>query len=332
MGIVEEVGSGVTGLQAGDRGVIPFQIACGSCYMCDQGLQTQCETTQVREHGMGAMLFGYTKLYGQVPGAQAEYLRVPRADYGPVKVPEGPGDDRFVYLSDVLPTAWQAVEYAGVGAGDTLVVLGAGPIGDMASRIAVRRGVRTITVDLVAERLSRVANAGAEAVDLDDVGKRELGNHIREMTGGRGPDAVVDAVGMEAHGSPGMHAVHKLVGLLPDAIAEPMMNKAGMDKMAALYSAFDIVRRGGTVSLVGVYGGMADPVPMLTLFDKQVQLRMGQANVKRWVPDILPLLVDEDPLGVDSFATHHLPLDDAPAAYQMFQEKKDGAVKVVFRP
>ena len=332
MGIVEEVGSGVTDLRAGDRVVIPFQIACGSCYMCDRGLQTQCETTQVREHGMGAMLFGYTKLYGQVPGAQAEYLRVPHADYGPVKVPEGPGDDRFLYLSDVLPTAWQAVEYAGVEADDTLVVLGAGPIGDMASRIAVRRGVRTITVDLVAERLRRVADAGAETVDLDEVGKRRLGDHVRELTGGRGPDAVVDAVGMEAHGSPAMQTVHKLVGLLPDAIAEPMMNKAGMDRMAALYSAFDIVRRGGTVSLSGVYGGMADPLPMLTLFDKQVQLRMGQANVKRWVPDILPLLVDDDPLGVDSFATHHLPLDEAPAAYQMFQEKKDGAVKVVFNP
>jgi threonine dehydrogenase-like Zn-dependent dehydrogenase len=267
-----------------------------------------------------------------VPGGQAEYLRVPHADYGPIKVPKGPGDDRFLYLSDVLPTAWQAVEYAGVTAGDTLVVLGAGPIGDMASRIAVHRGIRTITVDLVAERLTRVAGAGAEAVDLDGVGKRDLGDHLREMTGGRGPDAVVDAVGMEAHGSPGMKALHKLVGLLPDAVAEPMMNTAGTDRMAALYSAFDIVRRGGTISLSGVYGGMADPIPMLTLFDKQVQLRMGQANVKRWVPDILPLLEDEDPLGVDSFATHHLPLDEAPTAYQMFQEKKDGAVKVVFRP
>jgi threonine dehydrogenase-like Zn-dependent dehydrogenase len=332
MGVVEEVGAGVTGLTAGDRVVIPFQIACGSCFMCDQGLQTQCETTQVREHGMGAALFGYTKLYGQVPGGQAEYLRVPHADYGPIKVPEGPSDDRFVYLSDVLPTAWQAVEYAGVQAGDTLVVLGAGPIGDMASRIAVHRGVRTIAVDMVAERLARVSRAGAEGIDLDDVGKRGLGDHIREMTDGRGPDAVVDAVGMEAHGSPGMHAVHKLVGMLPDVVAEPMMKRAGMDKLAALYSAFDIVRRGGTVSLSGVYGGMADPLPMLTLFDKQVQLRMGQANVKRWVPDILPLLGDEDPLGVDSFATHHLPLEEAPAAYQMFQEKKDGAVKVLFRP
>jgi threonine dehydrogenase-like Zn-dependent dehydrogenase len=173
MGIVEEVGPGVTDLRPGDRVVIPFQIACGSCFMCAQGLQTQCDTTQVREHGMGAALFGYTKLYGQVPGGQAEYLRVTQADYGPIKVPEGPADDRFLYLSDELPTAWQAVEYAGVGAGNTLVVLGAGPIGDMASRVAVHRGIRAITVDLIAERLTQVANAGAEPVDLDGVGKRD---------------------------------------------------------------------------------------------------------------------------------------------------------------
>jgi threonine dehydrogenase-like Zn-dependent dehydrogenase len=152
------------------------------------------------------------------------------------------------------------------------------------------------------------------------------------MTQGRGADAVIDAVGMEAHGSPATSTVQKLVGLLPDAVAEPLMNNVGIDRLAALSTAIDAVRRGGTISLSGVYGGTATPLPMLTLFDKQIQLRMGQANVKRWVPDILPLLTDEDPLGVDTFATHHLPLDDAPAAYRMFQEKKDGAVKVVFRP
>jgi len=332
MGVVEEVGSDVGSLRAGDRVVIPFQIACGSCFMCAQGLQTQCETTQVREHGMGAALFGYTKLYGQVPGAQAQYLRVPHAGYGAIPVPDGPPDDRFLYLSDVLPTAWQAVEYAGVTAGETLLVLGAGPIGDMATRIALRRGIRTITVDLVPERLERVRAAGAEVIDLDDVDGGSLGEVVRQLTQGRGADAVIDAVGMEAHGSPVTSTLHKLVGLLPDAVAEPMMQNAGVDRMAALQSAIDAVRRGGTISLVGVYGGTADPLPMLTLFDKQVQLRMGQANVKRWVPDILPLLTDEDPLGVDGFATHRLPLTDAPAAYRMFQEKKDGAVKVVFQP
>ncbi len=331
MGVVEEVGSEVGDLRPGDRVVVPFNISCGHCYMCDQGLMTQCETTQVTEQGMGARLFGYTKLYGAVPGGQAEYLRVPHADFGPVKVPEGPADDRYLFLSDVLPTGWQAVEYAGVEAPQTLLVLGAGPIGDMATRIALHRGVRVITVESVPERLERVRAVGAETIDLDAIDD-DLGDVVREMTQGRGADAVIDAVGMEAHGSPATSTVQKLVGLLPDAIAEPLMNHVGIDRLAALSAAIDAVRRGGTISLSGVYGGMATPLPMLTLFDKQIQLRMGQANVKRWVPDILPLLTDEDPLGVDSFATHHLPLDDAPAAYRMFQEKKDGAVKVVFRP
>ena len=332
MGIVEEVGSGVSNLSPGDRVVIPFQIACGHCTNCEQGLQTQCDTTQVREQGMGAPLFGYTKLYGQVPGAQAEYLRVPHADYNPIKVPQGPSDDRFVYLSDVLPTAWQAVEYAGVPDGGTLVVLGIGPIGDMASRIGLHRGLRVIAVDLVPERLARVSSRGAEVVDLNEVSVKDLGDHIRDLTDGRGPDSVIDAVGMEAHGSPGASLIHKMTAFLPDVVAEPMMQKAGIDRLAALHSAVDIVRRGGTISISGVYGGAADPMPLLTMFDKQLQLRMGQANVKRWADDILPLLTDEDPLGVDEFATHRLPLDSAPEAYEMFQKKQDGACKVVFTP
>src|SRR3954464_4837900 len=171
MGVVEEVGSGVSDLRPGDRVVIPFQIACGSCFMCDQGLQTQCETTQVREQQMGAALFGYTKLYGSVPGAQAEYLRVPHADYNPIKVPEGPVDDRFVYLSDVLPTAWQAVAYADVPKGGSLAVLGLGPIGEMSTRIAQHPGVeKVIGIDLVPERLARARAHGVQAFDLEELG------------------------------------------------------------------------------------------------------------------------------------------------------------------
>src|SRR3954454_25313626 len=166
MGVVEEVGSEVTELSPGDRVVVPFQISCGSCFMCDQGLQTQCETTQVREEGMGAALFGYTKLYGQVPGGQAEYLRVPQAQYGPIKVPDEGPDERFVYLSDVLPTAWQGVEYAGIPDGGSVVVLGLGPIGDMATRVAQHRGHRVIGVDLVDHRLERARDHGVEVLDL----------------------------------------------------------------------------------------------------------------------------------------------------------------------
>jgi threonine dehydrogenase-like Zn-dependent dehydrogenase len=331
MGVVEEVGSGVTNLAAGDRVVVPFQIACGSCFMCDQGLQTQCETTQVRDQGMGAALFGYTKLYGQVPGAQAEYLRVPQAHYGPVKVPEGPPDDRFLYLSDVLPTAWQAVEYADTPKNGTLAVLGLGPIGDMATRIARHQGLRVIGVDLVPERLDRARRNGVEVLDLralDDVG-----GMVRELTDGRGADAVIDAVGMESHGAPAAGMAQKMAGLLPDAAAQKLMQTAGVDKLSALTLAIDIVRRGGTVSIIGVYGGAADPMPMMTLFDKQIQLRMGQANVKRWVDDIMPLLSgDDDPLGVDEFATHRVPLSEGPAAYSMFQKKRDGAVKIIMKP
>ena len=330
MGIVEEVGSGVTNLKAGDRVVIPFQIACGHCWMCTQGLPTQCETTQVREKGSGAAIFGYSKLYGQVPGGQAEYLRVPQAQYTSVKVPHGPADERFVYLSDVLPTAWQAVEYAAVPEGGTVVVLGLGPIGDMACRVAQHKGFRVIGVDRVAERLQRGRDRGYEVVDLDADG--DLGDTIRDMTGGRGPDSVVEAVGMEAHGSPVTKFIQQAAGLLPDAVAAPVFKTAGVDRLGALYSAIDIVRRGGTISLIGIYGGMADPMPMLTMFDKQLQLRMGQANVKRWADDILPLLTDADPLGVDDFHTHSVPLDQAPQMYDTFQKKTDGCVKVLLKP
>jgi threonine dehydrogenase-like Zn-dependent dehydrogenase len=330
MGIVEEVGSEVKQIAPGDRVVIPFNISCGHCWMCGQGLQTQCETTQNRDQEMGASLLGYTKLYGQVPGGQAEYLRVPQAQYGPIKVPAGPADDRYLFLSDVLPTAWQAVEYAGAPEIDSLVVLGLGPIGDMATRIAQQRGVgQVIGVDLVPERLERARAHGVIAVDLEG---EDVVGEIREETGGRGPDAVIDAVGMEAHGAPIGKLAQNIAGLLPDAVARKLMENAGVDRLSALNLALELVRRGGTVSLSGVYGGTADPLPMLNIFDKQIQLRMGQANVKRWVDDILPLLGEEDPLGVDEFATHRVPLEDAPRAYEMFQKKEDGAIKVVLTP
>ncbi len=332
MGIVEEVGPEVRAVRPGDRVVVPFNVSCGTCFMCTGGLQSQCETTQVRERGTGAALFGYTKLYGQVPGGQAEFLRVPFGNTLPIKVPHGPKDQRFLYLSDVLPTAWQAVAYADVPDDGSLVVLGLGPIGDMATRIAQRLGVeQVIGVDLVAERLQRARRHGVTTIDLNDH-EDDLGEVVRDLTDGRGGDAVIDAVGMEAHGSPTTKLAQQVAGLLPDALAQKMMERTGVDRLAALYSAIDIVRRGGTISISGVYGGMADPMPMLQVFDKQIQLRMGQANVWNWVPAILPLLTAEDALGVDGFATHTLPLDQAPQAYEMFQKKRDGAIKIVLEP
>jgi threonine dehydrogenase-like Zn-dependent dehydrogenase len=333
MGVVEAVGPEVTNIAPGDRVVIPFNISCGHCFMCDRGLQSQCETTQVHEQGTGAALFGYTKLYGQVPGGQAELLRVPQAQYGPIKVPDGPPDDRFVYLSDVLPTAWQAVEYADVPDGGTVLVLGLGPIGEMSTRIAQHRGAgRVLAVDLVPERLDRARAHGVETLDLNDY-DGDLPEAVREMTDGRGPASVIDAVGMEAHGAPAGKLAHRIAAMLPDALARPMTEKAGIDRLSALHTAIELVRRGGTISLSGVYGGAVSPMPLIQMFDKQINLRMGQANVKRWIDEIMPLVGgDEDPLGVESFATHHVPLDEAPHAYEIFQKKEDGAFKILLTP
>ncbi|MFF5205760.1 zinc-dependent alcohol dehydrogenase [Streptosporangium sp. NPDC000396] len=331
MGVVEEVGAEVTHIKPGDRVVIPFNISCGHCHMCDMELYAQCETTQVRDHGMGAALFGYTKLYGEVPGAQAEYLRVPQAQFGPIKVPEGPPDERFVYLSDVLPTAWQAVRYADVPDGGSVVIFGLGPIGQMSSRIAKHLGYRAIGVDGVPERLEMASRHGVEVLDASVTG--DVPEAIRQLTGGRGPDSVIDAVGMEAHGSPVAKFTQTLTTMLPHAVAAPLMSAAGVDRLAALNQSIETVRRGGTISIIGVYGGMADPMPMLRMFDKGITLRMGQAHVKRWIDELMPLVTDDsDPLGVMDLATHRLPLDQAPHGYEIFQKKRDGAIKVLLNP
>jgi threonine dehydrogenase-like Zn-dependent dehydrogenase len=332
MGIVEEVGAEVSHIQPGDRVVIPFNISCGSCWMCGQGLFSQCETTQVREEGKGAALLGYTKLYGQVPGGQAEFLRVPQAHFGPIKVPEGPPDERFVYLSDVLPTSWQAVEYAGTPAGGSVAVFGLGPIGQMCCRIALHRGAGLVLgIDLVPERLQMAQRYGVTTLDVN--GNGDIVEALKEHTDGRGPDSVIDAVGMEAHGAPLGKLAQQLAGLLPDVVATELIEKGGVDRLSVLHTAIDAVRRGGTISLSGVYGGAVDPMPMMDLFDKQIQLRMGQANVKRWIDDLMPLVQDEaDPLGVQDLATHKLPLDQAPHAYEIFQKKQDGAIKILLQP
>jgi threonine dehydrogenase-like Zn-dependent dehydrogenase len=286
----------------------------------------------VREHDKGAALFGYTKLYGSVPGAQAEYLRVPQAQFGPIKVPEGHPDDRFVYLSDVLPTAWQAVQYADVPKGGSLAVFGLGPIGQMSVRIARQQGIENVVgVDIVPERIEMASRYGAKTLNAEDY--QDVSEVIRDATHGRGPDSVIDAVGMEAHGSPSAQVAQGLTGLLPDALARKLNEKAGVDRLDSLLTAMATVRRGGTVSLSGVYGGSADPLPMLQLFDKQIQIRMGQANVKRWIDDIMPLVLDDsDPLGTEDFATHHVPLAEAPQAYESFQKKEDDAIKVLLKP
>ncbi|GIE97668.1 zinc-dependent alcohol dehydrogenase [Paractinoplanes rishiriensis] len=332
MGIVEAVGSEVTHIRPGDRVVIPFNISCGHCWMCRKGYFAQCETTQVRQYGKGASLFGYTKLYGQVPGAQAEYLRVPQAQFGPIKVPDGHPDERFLFLSDVLTTSWQAAQWADIEPGGTVLVTGLGPIGQMSARIARHLGAgRVVAVDNVPERLAMAERHGIETLNFDEV--EDIPAAVADLTAGRGADSVIEAVGMEAHGNPFQSAAQKAAGVLPDAVARKVMETAGVDRMAALRTAFGAVRRAGTISIIGVYGGQADPFPMLDLFDKGVTLRMGQAHVKNWVDDILPLLTgDGDPLGVDDLTTHRVPLEEAPQAYEMFKNKQDGCIKVVLKP
>jgi threonine dehydrogenase-like Zn-dependent dehydrogenase len=332
MGIVEEVGSGVTNLAVGDRVVVPFNISCGHCWMCSRGLFAQCETTQNRDQGKGASLFGYTSLYGAVPGGQAERVRVPHADFGPVKLPTGGADERYLYLSDILPTAWQGVQYADVPEGGSLAVVGLGPVGQLAVRSAKHLGIpNVIGIDLIPERLAAAQASGAQTIDAGSVG--DIGDAVRDLTDGRGADGVLEAVGMEAHGNPIAEKVIGLASRLPKKIAQVAIENVGIDRLAALYSSFDIARRGGTVSISGVYGGTADPMPMMDLFDKGLTLRMGQCHVKRWTDELLDIAQqDGDVLGLESLATHRVSLDEAPEMYELFQKKQDGVMKVVLTP
>ena len=332
MGIVEEVGSGVTNLQVGDRVVVPFNISCGSCWMCSRGLFAQCETTQNRDTGKGASLFGYTSLYGAVPGGQAERVRVPHADFGPVKLPSEMPDERFLYLSDILPTAWQGLKYADVPEGGSITVLGLGPVGLLAVRAARQLGIeQVIGVDLVPDRLEKAKASGAEVINLKEV--KDVADAVRDLTDGRGTDAVLEAVGMEAHGNPIAEKVIGIASRLPGPLARPAIERVGIDRLDAIYTAFDAVRRGGTVSISGVYGGAADPLPMMDMFDKGLTLRMGQCHVKQWTDELMEIVdQSEDVLGLETLATHRVGLDEAPEMYKVFQQKSDECLKVVLTP
>lgn len=332
MGIVEEVGREAGDLRVGDRVVVPFNISCGQCFMCRLGRQSQCETTQIRDQGMGAALFGYTMLYGAVPGGQAEYVRVPQAQYGPVVLPGDGPDERYLYLSDILPTAWQAAKYADVTDGSTVAVFGLGPVGLLAIRCARQQGAgRVIGVDLVGERLEQARLEGVETIDLREVD--DPADAIRELTDGRGADCVIEAVGMEAHGSPAAHVAVGVAARLPKPLSRKLTETIGIDQLAALHASLGAARRGGTICVAGVYGGAADPMPLMTMFDKNLTIRMGQANVRNWTGELLALLrQDEDVFGVDSLATHHASLSRAPELYDIFQRKADGCIKVVLHP
>lgn len=329
MGVVRDIGSDVRDVAVGDRVVISCQIACGTCFMCTRNLQSQCETTQNRETGFGGSLFGYTRLYGNVPGVQAESVHVPYADYTLIKVGTHLPDERYLFLSDILPTAWQGVQYAAVPEGGTLAVLGLGPVGQLAARMGVHLGHRVLAVDPVPERRAMAARHGVVAYDVTD----DLVERLRDQTDGRGPDSVIDAVGLEAHGDTVAHIAQTAGNLLPDKLAQPLISKAGMDSTAAMHTAVDLVRRGGTISFTGAYTGAVDPWPMQTVWDKELTLKHGAVNVRRWLDDLLPLVEDPaDPLGIDDLVTHRGSLDDAPRLYREFQHKTDGCIKVVLKP
>lgn len=323
MGVVEEVGPDVNNLKKGDRVVVPFPIACGLCWFCEHAWPTGCERSNPKYGPEGAMfdqkgaaLFGYTDLYGGYDGGQAEYVRVPYADYGPRKVPEGLSDEQVLFLTDILPTGYSGLEWAQVKKGDTVAVFGCGPVGLMTMKLARhRKAGRVIGVDLVPERLELAKEtAGAEVINVKE---EDAVEQIRELTGGRGADVCIDAVGMEVH-----RGVFKKV-------ANALHLQRG--SITAVELCFSAVRRGGRVSILGVYGTHYDNFPLDQVMDKGIQLRAGQATVQTYIDELMGI-VQRGEVKLDDIITHRLPLSEASRAYDIFNKKQDGCVKVVFTP
>ncbi|HJO34687.1 MAG: zinc-dependent alcohol dehydrogenase [Pseudomonadota bacterium] len=324
MGIVEEVGSGVTHLQRGDRVVVPFPIACGACFFCEHDWPTHCENSNPEHYGpdgdvlkeKGGGLFGYTDLYGGYAGGQAEYVRVPYADVGPRKVPESLNDEQVLFLTDIYPTGWAAADWAQIQPGETVAVFGCGPVGLMAQKAAWLQGAgRVIGIDILPYRLEQARrSANSEVINAAEVDPVEA---LRELTEGRGADRVIDAVGMEADRS------------LLDKTKAVLHLERGSDEV--IETALRAVRRGGTVSVIGVYATSYDNFPVGRLVDKAITLRFGQAPVHRYIDDLLTQ-VREEKVVLDDIISHRLPLTEAAQAYEMFSKKQDDCVKVVLQP
>ncbi len=327
MGIVAETGSAVTKLKKGDRVVVPFVIACGSCFFCKRTEFSMCDTTnpnaEIARKAMGhspAGLLGFSHMLGGFPGGQAEYLRVPHADVGPIKIESGLADEKVLFLSDIFPTGYMAAENCGIEQGDTVAVWGCGPVGQFAIRSAWMLGAgRVIAIDRVPERLAMAAKGKAELINFEDV---KVYDQLMEMTAGRGPDRCIDAVGCEAHGMGSFDA---------------MMDKAkatlhlATDRAHVVREAIMCCRKGGTISTPGVYIGMLDKIPFGAAMSKGLTFKMGQTHVQRYLQPLLHRIEagDIDPSFV---VTHQLKLDDAPQAYKTFRDKKDGCIKVVLKP
>ncbi len=325
MGVVEEVGTDVKNLQIGERVVVPFPIACGQCYFCTHAhLPTQCENSNPEFYGpegditkgKGGGLFGYTSMYGGYDGGQAQYARVPYADFGPRKVPDELTDEQVLFLTDIFPTGYMGVEWADMKGGEFVVVFGCGPVGIMAQKSAWLKGAeRVVGVDIEPYRLEKARKtAGSEVINAKE---QDVAEVVRSMTQGRGADVCVDAVGMEANRS----FVDKALGTLGA--------QAGTAEV--LENCFDAVRRGGIVTVLGVYASNYNQFPFGKIFDKSIRLRAGQAPVQEYIDELLTIVRDGK-VKLDDIITHRLPLEEAAHGYKIFNEKKDDCVKVVLQP
>jgi threonine dehydrogenase-like Zn-dependent dehydrogenase len=327
MGVVEEVGKGVTKLKKGDRVVIPFTISCGQCWFCQRQMYSLCDTSnpnaEMARKVMGqspAGLFGYSHLLGGFAGGQAEYLRVPYADVGPIKVPDGIPDEKVLFLSDIFPTGYMAAEQAEIEPGDTVAVWGCGPVGQFAIRSAwMFKAGRVVAIDRVPERLQMARDGKAETIDL---GKQDVYDTLMEMTKGRGPDRCIDAVGAESHGAGSLDAFY-------DKIKAAVMMET--ERPHVLREAILCCRKGGTLSIPGVYIGFPDKVPFGALMNKGLTVKTGQTHVQKYHHPLLKRIVDGE-IDPSFVITHTRPLADGPAMYKTFRDKKDHCIKVVLKP
>ncbi len=327
MGEVVETGPEVKNLRRGDRVVVPFTIACGHCYFCEQQLFSACDNSNPnawmaeKAYGFtGAGMFGYSHMYGGYAGGQAEYARVPFADVGPIKIPDGIPDEKVLFLSDIFPTGYMAAENCGIKPGDVVAIWGCGPVGQFAIKSAYMLGAeRVIAIDRFPDRLEMARDqCNAEIINYEEM---DVIDTLKEMTGGRGPDSCIDAVGMEAH------------GMSVDAVVDKakQVTRLGTDRPHALREAIQACSKGGTVSVPGVYGGLLDKVPFGAAFAKGLTFKMGQTHVQRYLQPLLEHIQQGD-IDPGFVITHRMPLDEAPQGYKMFREKQDHCIKVVLKP
>lgn len=327
MGEVVDVAPGVTNLRPGDRVVVPFTISCGSCFFCSHDLWSLCDNSNPNAPAAEALwghspagLFGYSHLLGGYAGGQAEYARVPFADVGPFKIPEGFSDEQVLFLTDIFPTGYMAAENCDIKPGDTVAIWGCGPVGQFAIRSAFLLGAeRVIAIDRFPERLELARQAGAEIINYEE--SRQVLEVLKELTGGRGPDSCIDAVGMEAHGFGPQFWYDRTKQAV----------RAETERPLVLREAIQACRKGGTVSVPGVYGGLGDKIPLGAFVNKALTLRSGQTHVQRYLRPLLDM-IEQGKIDPSFIVTHHVPLEQAPEAYELFKKKQDGCIKVVLKP